>query len=33
MEALADEAAIECTPRGTRVTLIWTGLTRSACTA
>lgn len=33
MEALADEAAIDRTPRGTRVTLTWTGLTRSACNA
>lgn len=33
MEALADEAAITRTPQGTRVTLVWTGLTRSACTA
>ncbi len=33
MEALADEAAIARTPQGTRVTLVWTGLTRSACTA
>lgn len=33
MEALADEAAIDHTPQGTRVTLTWTGLTRSPCNA
>lgn len=33
MEALADEAVIDRTPQGTRVTLVWTGLTRSACNA
>lgn len=33
MEALADEVAIDRTPQGTRVTLVWTGLTRSACNA
>lgn len=33
MEALADEAVIDHTPQGTRVTLTWTGLTRSACNA
>ncbi|MCA2244310.1 MULTISPECIES: ATP-binding protein [Mycobacterium] len=33
MEALADEAAIDRTPQGTRVTLTWANLTRSACNA
>ncbi|BCO65323.1 hypothetical protein MINTM006_52730 [Mycobacterium intracellulare] len=33
MEALADEAVIDRTPHGTRVTLTWTDLTRSACNA
>jgi serine/threonine-protein kinase RsbW len=33
MRALADEARIDSTPRGTHVTLAWTQLTRSASTA
>lgn len=33
MEALADEAVIDHTPQGTRVTLTWAGLTRSPCNA
>ncbi|OBB93319.1 ATP-binding protein [Mycobacterium sp. 852002-40037_SCH5390672] len=33
MEALADEVAIDRTPRGTRVTLTWRGLTPPGCTA
>jgi anti-sigma regulatory factor (Ser/Thr protein kinase) len=31
MEALADDVAIDRTPRGTRVTLTWSGLTRPGC--